>query len=99
MDGAMSEEHGFGWVDKIFDEKKKLIEQHVLEKKAANLEREKYESLIEEFWTMLKQAVSSAVDVYNSHIAVETDRFRIDTAGNDSLRIQKVTIPRCTLNI
>ena len=98
-DGVMGEEHGFDWVNQIFDEKKKRLEQAEAERKAEALEREKYESLIDDFWTSMKRAVSSAVEVYNSHINSVTDRFRVEIPGPDSLQVRKVTIPLAGVGI
>jgi hypothetical protein len=99
MDGAMNEEHGFDWVNQIFEEKKKRFEQAETERKTADLEREKYEALIGDFWTRIKRAIYLAVEAYNSHIGSAPDRFRVETVGEDSLQVEKVTIPRATVCI
>jgi hypothetical protein len=49
--------------------------------------------LIDEFWSKVKGAISDAVGFYNSHVEKETDHFRIEPAGPDSLQIKKITIP------
>ena len=80
------------WISKLFQLKKKQLDDESEARDSAKREREVFDSLIQEFWEGFKDQVRNAVASYNEHVD-EPHTLRITNPSTDALQIEKVTQP------
>jgi hypothetical protein len=80
------------WIDKMFQRKRKELDDEAEARDSAKHERRVFDSLIDDFWESFKNPVRSAVESYNQHIE-EPHKLKVSSPSADVLHIEKNTQP------